>query len=69
MFKEWEEIIIEWENCNPKVFQKLENYYSIRQKNLIDVGLSKFEVDFIRKDILQGLLACLHFQVYHELKI
>ena len=32
MFKEWEEIIIEWENCNPKVFQKLENYYSIRQK-------------------------------------
>ena len=69
MFKEWEEIIIEWENCNPKVFQKLENYYSIRQKNLIDVGLSKFEVDFIRKDIFTGSFGMpFHFQVYHESK-
>ena len=23
MFKKWEEIIIEWENCNPEVFKKL----------------------------------------------
>jgi putative glycosyltransferase (TIGR04372 family) len=69
MFKEWEEIIIEWENCNPKVFQKLENYYSIRQKNLTDLGLSKFGVDFISKDIFTGSFGMpFHFQVYHESK-
>ena len=57
------------EECNPKVFQKLENYYSIRQKNLIDLGLSKLGVDFISKDIFTGSFGMpFHFQVYHESK-
>ena len=54
MFKKWEEIIIEWENCNPEVFKKLEEFYQIREKNLENLGLSKFKIDFISKNIFTG---------------
>ncbi len=69
MFKKWEEIIIEWENCNPEVFKKLEEFYQIREKNLENLGLSKFKIDFISKNIFTGSFGIpFHFQVYSESK-
>lgn len=69
MFKEWEDIILEWENCNPEVFKKLENFYLIREKNLSDMHLSKLNIDFISKDIFTGSFGMpYHFQVYQEAK-
>ena len=69
MFKKWEEIIIEWENCNPDVFKKLEEFYSIREKNLENLNLSKFNFDFISKDIFTGSFGIpFNFQVYYESK-
>ena len=69
MFKKWEEIIIEWQNCNPEVFKKLEEFYSIREKNLENLNLSKFGFDFISKDIFTGSFGIpFHFQVYNESK-
>ena len=67
--KEWEDIIIEWENCNPNVFKKLEKYYSVRAENLKEMEISELNIDFIDKAIFTGSFGMpFHFQVYHEAK-
>jgi putative glycosyltransferase (TIGR04372 family) len=70
MFKEWEEIIIEWEHCKVGVFKKLENFYSLRKRILDDMELSKLNIDFISKEIFTGSFGMpYHFHVYNEAKL
>ena len=70
MFKDWEEIIIEWEHCKLGVFKKLENFYSIKKKNLQDMKLSELNIDFISKEIFTGSFGMpYHFHVYNEAKL
>ena len=67
--KEWEEIIICWENCDPKVFKKLENFYLVKEKSLSEMGLSDIKIDFIDKAIFTGSFGMpFHLQVYLEAK-
>ncbi len=67
--KEWEELICDWENCDPNVFKKFEQFYLKRQSYLKDIGLSDLKIDFINKAIFTGAFGMpYHFQVYSESK-
>ena len=69
ILKEWEEILIEWENCNPKVFERLEKFFKIREKFLREFGISEFNIDFVDKAIFTGAFGMpFHFQVLCESK-
>ncbi len=69
IIKEWEEIVIEWENCNPEVFKRLEKFYLSREQYLAKMGFRNINIDFIDKSIFTGSFGMpFHFQVYQEAK-